>query len=109
MPAMAADKEKTKSFVAVRFNPNVAHAASESFMATRTRPKDPRRNARRPTEKQAKTTARTMANDLSVVADNPNIAGRGIWTDPLKPNTADHGKIMLSIALANAMVAKAKY
>src|SRR5271156_5522654 len=100
IPAMAAERVNTASLVVVSDRPRVAQAASESLAATRTRPKGPRRRARRAMEKRAKTTPKKMVNALSELTFSPKRAGRWMGTEPSKPKTADHGKKALSMRLA---------
>src|ERR1700683_280442 len=103
-PAMAADRTKTISLVMVTDWPRVAQAASESLAATSTRPKGPRRRARMPMENRAKTTARKMVKALGEVTLRPKSTGWGTATEPLKPKMADHGKMVLSMRVAEDMV-----
>ena len=86
----------------------MAQAASESFTATRTRPNGPRRRARMATENSANTTAKKMVKDLGELVLSPNNDGLAMATEPLKPKMADQGKKALSMALAKAMVARAR-
>ena len=105
---MAAERVKTISLVVVSESPRVAQAASESFMPTSTRPNGPRRRARMPMEKRAKTTARKTVKALSELTCSPKRSGRWMATEPLNPKTADHGKNALSMRVAKAMVARAR-
>src|SRR5580704_4112158 len=107
-PAMAAERVKTTSLVVVSDKPSVAQAASESLAATRTRPKGPRRRARMAMENRAKTTARKMVKALGEATLRPKSTGLGTATEPLKPKMADHGKMVLSMRVAKAMVARAR-
>ena len=86
----------------------MAQAASESFIATSTRPNGPRRRARMAMENRAKTTARKTVKALSEVTLRPKRSGLWMATEPLKPKMADHGKNALSMRVAKAMVARAR-
>src|ERR1035437_7562990 len=101
-PAIAADRLNTTSLVVVRLSPRVAHAASLSFMADSTRPNGPRRMARRPAARSAKTTARKTTYERSVVIWIPKNVGRGLATEPLKPKGVDEGKKMSYTAAATS-------
>jgi len=61
-----------------------------------------------PMENSERTTARNTVKALSELTLRPKRSGRGTGTEPSKPKTADHGKNALSIAVAKAMVARAR-
>lgn len=63
---MPADSAKTERLVLVRLRPKVAHAAGESFIATRRRPKPDRRTATTTMPTRVKATAETMMRAVAV-------------------------------------------